>query len=205
MVYVTKRGEKKSAATRAKMSAAQQSRRTALSAQSRAYWAQFSPEERRMMMQPAINGRTAASYQNRGCKPGCTCKRHAPWSEARRQRQREALTDRTCPDDCTCYRHKGKVYSSAGSYTTQHIRVTNIRGHADQYACIDCGKRAMHWSYVHDTDRANVDNYQPRCAKCHCRYDNIHEASMWCNECFRWWMPALWPRHIRKYHEGGVW
>ncbi len=33
------------------------------------------------------------------------------------------------------------------------------------------------------------------------RMDNL----IWCEECRREWTVLLWPRHIRKYHEGGSW
>jgi hypothetical protein len=30
-------------------------------------------------------------------------------------------------------------------------------------------------------------------------------SRIWCEECQRDWNPGSWPRHIRKYHEGGEW
>ncbi len=74
-----------------------------------------------------------------------------------------------------------------------HKRVRYDRGRASEHACIDCGQRAEEWSCRHDipedsrqqgwsrpnrngvrswqTWSTDVWDYDPRCRKCHRRYD----------------------------------
>lgn len=57
-------------------------------------------------------------------------------------------------------------------YVRFHRAIARARGRADQFPCIDCGKQARDWSHRHDTDRVDVQNYDPRCRSCHIRQDN---------------------------------
>jgi len=61
-------------------------------------------------------------------------------------------------------------------------RIRWQRGKASEYACVDCGGRARHWSYDHtdpnqryDPEKGpystDIDRYHPRCVKCHKRFD----------------------------------
>lgn len=61
-----------------------------------------------------------------------------------------------------------------------HERVKARRGKASQYACVDCGVPARHWSYDHlDPNEIHSDrpyspdpaHYEPRCVPCHKRFD----------------------------------
>jgi len=65
------------------------------------------------------------------------------------------------------------------TYAAVHLRLRRQRGRADQHSCVDCGKRAAHWSYPHTTPTpgpmpysVNLSDYEPRCASCHRRLDN---------------------------------
>lgn len=53
----------------------------------------------------------------------------------------------------------------------QHKRVYAAKGKASQYNCVDCGKPAYDWSWIHNTDPNDVSNYEPRCRSCHLKYD----------------------------------
>ena len=71
-------------------------------------------------------------------------------------------------------------------YGAAHERVRRDRGHAQAHPCIDCGGRALQWSYTHDDPNelvvpggvlagiaysADVNRYAPRCVPCHKRFD----------------------------------
>jgi NAD-dependent SIR2 family protein deacetylase len=52
-----------------------------------------------------------------------------------------------------------------------HKRVTKARGPASRYACVDCGELAEDWSTVNPSSHDVRARFQPRCRKCHRRYD----------------------------------
>jgi hypothetical protein len=52
-----------------------------------------------------------------------------------------------------------------------HYRVRITRGSADQHACIDCGRQAIHWSQIRGTTGYDPSHYEPRCRSCHNKYD----------------------------------
>jgi hypothetical protein len=62
-----------------------------------------------------------------------------------------------------------------------HFRVIHDRGRASTHQCVDCGQVAAHWSYDNadpnelpskdGTYSLDVWHYQPRCARCHKRFD----------------------------------
>jgi hypothetical protein len=68
-------------------------------------------------------------------------------------------------------------------YDGAHQRVTDVRGSASTYDCVECGRRAADWAYNHDDPdelicpkrglRYSVDLhcYQPMCKACHWRFD----------------------------------
>lgn len=53
----------------------------------------------------------------------------------------------------------------------RHLRVIRARGKAAEHPCVDCGGTARDWSQIHDADPLVVTNYEPRCRRCHRRYD----------------------------------
>ena len=58
-------------------------------------------------------------------------------------------------------------------YDPIHKGVRYHRGSASQYNCIDCELFAVEWSHIHNTDPYDIDNYEPRCKSCHCKYDKV--------------------------------
>ena len=52
-----------------------------------------------------------------------------------------------------------------------HHRVKKARGPASNYACVDCGGAAEDWSTVYPSRDDVWVRFQPRCRKCHRRYD----------------------------------
>ena len=68
------------------------------------------------------------------------------------------------------------------TYECLHQRLKKVRGLSSRYDCIDCGRRAQHWSYDHlDPDEKfqedkgpfslDINHYDPRCVRCHKRFD----------------------------------
>lgn len=71
------------------------------------------------------------------------------------------------------------------NYRTVHQRIRKWRGSASGYICVDCGENAYHWSYNHSSifERTEVvdgfsvsfsplvSDYDPRCVKCHKKFD----------------------------------
>jgi hypothetical protein len=60
---------------------------------------------------------------------------------------------------------------SRTDYRIIHRRKRRYDGKASEYECVDCGDPARDWSFEHDTDPWNLDNYVPRCRRCHALYD----------------------------------
>lgn len=76
-----------------------------------------------------------------------------------------------------------------GSYLATHKRIQRQRGWADHFACVDCGGKALDWSYTHSgkdermhTSKqyshvyirpysTDIYEYEPRCRGCHKRFD----------------------------------
>lgn len=56
-------------------------------------------------------------------------------------------------------------------YKRVHKDLLSRRGKAANQTCVDCASSAKDWSYVHDTDPTDVENYVPRCQSCHRKYD----------------------------------
>ena len=66
-----------------------------------------------------------------------------------------------------------------------HNRVRKAFGPAKKYDCVDCGRRAAHWSYNHQDPNertdvvrgrkapvgTSIEFYEPRCVPCHKRLD----------------------------------
>jgi hypothetical protein len=75
----------------------------------------------------------------------------------------------------------------AVSYHGAHRRIAEARGPARQFRCVDCPERAAQWSYVHSgiAERrdprglrysTDVEQYDPRCVRCHSHFDNALRA-----------------------------
>jgi hypothetical protein len=70
------------------------------------------------------------------------------------------------------------------AYRSAHARLTRKRGRASQFQCVDCPRRAHHWSYDGtdpnelksprgQTYSLDVSKYVPRCASCHMKHDGV--------------------------------
>lgn len=62
-------------------------------------------------------------------------------------------------------------------YEEAHRKMHRERGVADGQNCVDCGKPAVHMTWIHDTDQFNPINYDPRCRSCHFDYDEVNRGS----------------------------
>jgi hypothetical protein len=73
-------------------------------------------------------------------------------------------------------------------YGGAHDRIVAVRGKASEHSCVDCGGPARDWSLIHDAPderiaasgcaaglaySLDVWAYEPRCAMCHKRYDQL--------------------------------
>lgn len=70
-------------------------------------------------------------------------------------------------------------------YITVHKRLRDQRGPASDHYCVDCGRPATEWSYIHHNDpeakvssrglrySADLRRYAPRCSRCHARFDGV--------------------------------
>jgi len=52
-----------------------------------------------------------------------------------------------------------------------HKWVVKYKGKVKEYKCIDCGKQGYHWSNIDHKYKRDLDDYIPRCSKCHKKYD----------------------------------
>ena len=106
------------------------------------------------------------------------CSMHA--TRMRRHGNPDAVThqrDRNLPRGLT---HRSWTGAKA-TCTAAHQRVKAAKGTASNYACVDCGGQARHWSYDHKDPgelfedgraySAKVEHYEPRCVPCHKRFD----------------------------------
>ena len=89
----------------------------------------------------------------------------------------------------SCGNHrKGVALKEKVTYYQAHQRGRTAKGKASEWACVDCGRDAHHWSYngqdpdelygkaSHHRDTlsaysVNPDYYEPRCASCHQYFD----------------------------------
>ena len=69
-------------------------------------------------------------------------------------------------------------------YSGAHQRIRSVRGNAFQYKCVECGRMAEQWAFIHERASIvihseqgpyspNVDDYQPMCVPCHKAFDLI--------------------------------
>ncbi len=113
----------------------------------------------------------------------CGCSRGRPKYEWKRcpvcgRRARIRRDRRSCSRACGHKLTGAALRAETPSYDVWHNRVKKVRGPASDYRCIDCGGQAEDWSTA---DRSSDDvwgRFQPRCRKCHRRYDGaIGEGS----------------------------
>ena len=58
---------------------------------------------------------------------------------------------------------------------TLHKRIHRQYGKASEKDCVDCGMQARDWSNETGEYTDNIDDYRPRCRKCHLRKDKNWE------------------------------
>jgi len=113
----------------------------------------------------------------------CGCSRGRPKYQWKRcpvcgRRARIRRDRRSCSRACGHKLTGAALRTERPSYDVWHNRVKKARGPASDYRCIDCGGPAEDWSTA---DRSSNDvrvRFQPRCRKCHRRYDGaIGEGS----------------------------
>jgi len=59
-------------------------------------------------------------------------------------------------------------------YRGKHMWVSRQKGKASNYFCVDCSKKAREWSNVDHEYKRIIEDYFPRCKKCHIIYDKKH-------------------------------
>lgn len=80
------------------------------------------------------------------------------------------------------------------NYAAAHLRIIAARGSASRQKCVDCGGDAREWSYTHEDPNElcddigrpfslDINQYVPRCRKCHRRLDATQSPQCSVNGC----------------------
>jgi len=124
---------------------------------------------------PRISSLTSGDAQSCGCSRGQSKyeQKHCPVCGVLAMIRRD---HRSCSRACG-YELAGAARQAAiPSYDVWHKRVNKARGPASRYACVDCGEPAQDWSTVNPSSGDVRGRFQPRCRKCHRRYDGAAGA-----------------------------
>ena len=78
---------------------------------------------------------------------------------------------RSCSRACGYELARVARQAASPSYDVWHKRIKKARGPASSFACVDCGEPAQDWSTVNPASDDVQSRFQPRCRKCHRRYD----------------------------------
>jgi len=78
---------------------------------------------------------------------------------------------RSCSPRCGYQLARAARQAANPSYDVWHHRVTKAFGPASGYPCADCGEPAQDWSTANPRSDDLRVRFQPRCRKCHRRYD----------------------------------
>lgn len=72
-------------------------------------------------------------------------------------------------------------YNKNPSKLTLHKRIHRAYGKASDRKCVDCGKKARDWSNDTGKYTDKIEDYVPRCRKCHIAKDgnNKNGAGVW--------------------------
>jgi hypothetical protein len=119
---------------------------------------------------PRIGSLKSGDTQSCGCSRGRPRyeRRHCPVCGAPALIRRD---HRSCSRECGYELARGARQAANPSYDVWHKRIKKARGPASGYICIDCGDPAQDWSTVDPSSDDVRVRFQPRCRKCHRRYD----------------------------------
>jgi hypothetical protein len=56
-------------------------------------------------------------------------------------------------------------------YRALHSWIRKCKGKAVNFLCVDCGIQADEWSNIDHSWKRELEDYYPRCRKCHKKYD----------------------------------
>lgn len=136
-------------------------------------------------------GMCMTHYMREYRKSGGTCKEctRTVYSRGLCESHYKSLLREENPSYDTAQRELLKITHSRLSpmYKEVHRNITKAKGKAREYSCVDCGGTADEWSlnkessiiYYGIPDRQtypyslNLEDYAPRCRKCHGFYDKI--------------------------------
>lgn len=124
---------------------------------------------------PRISSLTSGDAQSCGCSRGQSKyeQRHCPVCGVLAMIRRD---HRSCSRACGYELARAARQAAIPSYDVWHKRVNKARGPASRYACVDCGEPAQDWSTVNPSSGDVRGRFQPRCRKCHRRYDGAAGA-----------------------------
>jgi hypothetical protein len=119
---------------------------------------------------PRISSLTAGDAQSCGCSRGPPKYQHkrCPMCGTVAMIRRG---QRSCSRPCGYQLARAARRAPNPSHDVWHHRVTQARGPASGYACVDCGKPAQDWSTVDPSSDDIWVRFQPRCRRCHRHYD----------------------------------
>jgi len=111
-----------------------------------------------------------------GDAQSCGCSRGPPKYQQRRCPVCGTLAvirrdHKSCSRACGYQLARAARQAPSPSYDVWHHRVTKARGPASGYPCVDCGSPAQDWSTVNPSSDDIQARFQPRCRRCHRRYD----------------------------------
>ena len=78
---------------------------------------------------------------------------------------------RSCSRTCGYQLARNVRQAANPSYAVWHKRIKKACGPASRYPCADCSEPAEDWSTVNPSSGDVQGRFQPRCRKCHRRYD----------------------------------
>ena len=124
---------------------------------------------------PRISSLTSGDAQSCGCSRGQSKyeQKHCPVCGVLAMIRRD---HRSCSRACGYELARAARQAAIPSYDVWHKRVNKARGPASRYACVDCGEPAQDWSTVNSSSGDVRGRFQPRCRKCHRRYDGAAGA-----------------------------
>ena len=124
---------------------------------------------------PRISSLTSGDAQSCGCSRGQPRyeQKHCPVCGMLAMIRRD---HRSCSRACGYELARAARQAAIPSYDVWHKRVNKARGPASRYACVDCGEPAQDWSTVNPSSGDVRGRFQPRCRKCHRRYDGAAGA-----------------------------